>query len=112
MGVGNYPKIDWVRIMSWSNAEDLKVELRDQIMDVGYANKRDEIMTAIRMTVDGKFTHRHMDDFKYLLAENQPGTATTIILFVLGVLVCGGLGCYFYINDPFDSGYDRWGSRY
>jgi hypothetical protein len=108
MGVTSYPVIDWVGVMSWSEAENLKVELRDDIKDIGTIDQRAKIMTTIKTMVDQKFVRKHMSDFKYLMAGAQPGSVGTMILFVLGILTSVGLSVYFYSEDPFDSGYHRY----
>ncbi len=103
MGITEYPAIDWISVMSWSQAENLKVELRDEIKSLGAIDHRDEVINAIRMMVDKKFVRRNMDDFKYLMAGAQPGSVGTIVLFILGVTCSSGLAYFFYYEDPFDS---------
>ena len=111
VGVPEYPKIGWVRIFSWSNVEELKVELRDRILEIGTIDQRDQIAQAIKSIVDQKFVRKPMADFKYLAAGMQPGTVGTIILFLIGVIVSIGLQFYFYNNDPFRCGRRRDRSR-
>jgi len=109
IGTTRYPKISWVRIVSWSTAEDLKVVLRDDIQAIGTLDRRDDIMGAVRKEVQGRFERRHMRDLKYLAASHQPGgRALGIILFLECVTVlatafasanlrgdyCGGCGHY------------------
>jgi hypothetical protein len=105
LGVPEYPKISWARIVSWSTSADLKVDLRDQLLQIGSMDRRDDLAAAIRTNVQTKFRRRHMKDFEYLMAGMQPSTRGTIILFVLGLAVCGGLLVYFYQNDPFGDEY-------
>ncbi len=105
IGIPSYPKIEWVSIFSWSTAEDLKVELRDAIIRVGTMERREEIGKLIYQMADEKFIHRHMDDFKYLMAGAQPGTAGTIILFITGTLLSIGMTISFWKNDPFGDRY-------
>lgn len=101
IGAPNYPKIDWVSSVSWTIAEDLKVELRDAILKVGTMEKRDELCQLIRQMTDQKFVHRHMDDFEYLMASVQPGPFTTLFLFTLAFSLSVGLTIYFWKYDPF-----------
>lgn len=109
IGAPEYPQISWVRIMSWSQSENLKVELRDEISDIGVLNKRAEITQSIRTLVDQKFVRRQMADFKYLLASAQPSTGVTIFLFLFGVAVSIGLTVFFYKQDPFGDEYNSRG---
>lgn len=103
IGVPEYPKIGWVRIISWTKAEDFRVYLRDEIQDIGTVQKRDAIIAAIRKHVDEEFVHRKFDELKYLAASVQPGTTGTIILFLLGCALQAGLMWFFYNEDPFES---------
>ena len=112
LGVTDYPKISWVRVSSWSKSEDLKVELRDAVQEIGTMADRGKLAETIRGLVVKKFIRRHMSEFKYLAAGLQPGTTVTIVLFIVGLLVQIGLLVYFYREDPFDTGYQRYGRRW
>ena len=103
LGVPNYPKIEWVDVISWSKAENLKVELRDSLLAIGSMEKREVIGQAIRGLSDESFVHRSMKEFEYLAASTQPGTGWTIALFIIGVLTSVGLAVFFWIQDPFGS---------
>lgn len=101
IGATNYPHIDWVRIMSWSKSEQLKVEIRDAI-SVLSLEKRTEILKTIESMVDQKFVRRPMADFKYLMASWQPTPWVTMLIFLLGVGITTALTIYFISNDPFN----------
>ena len=101
VGCTQYPKIDWVRMMSWSQSEDLKVELRDKIMDISSLEKRDEILENVELYINQKFVRRKMADFEYLMAGWQPPVGTLLWLFVVGFVTSVGLTIYFYVADPF-----------
>lgn len=103
MGVTRYPTIDWVGVMSWSEAEDLKVELRDKIKDIRTIDQREKIMSIVEAMVDHKFIRRHISDFKYLMAGAQPGSVGTVVLFLFGIATSSGLAYFFYREDPFRS---------
>ena len=36
MGTPSYPRIDWVQVLSWTDVELFKVQLRDELMDLNY----------------------------------------------------------------------------
>ncbi len=112
LGVTEYPRISWVRVSSWSKSEDLKVELRDAIQEIGTMADREKLVETLRGLVIKKFVRRHMSEFKYLVAGLQPGNTATVILFIVGLLVQIGLLIYFYREDPFDTGYQRYGRRW
>lgn len=102
IGSTNFPNIDWVRVMSWSRSEDLKVDLRDAILDFKSLEKRDEILSAIEQKVDQKFVHKPIEEFEYLMAGWQPSVGILFFLFLLGIGGSIGLTVYFVKNDPFE----------
>lgn len=102
IGVPEYPKISWVRVMSWSRAEELKIEIRDKIQEIGDMNQRDAIVLTIGDLVNEKFVKRPMSDFEYLNASARPPFWAMIILFILGIASSIGLSIFFYHNHPWD----------
>lgn len=102
-GITEYPKIDWVRVVSWTSVEDLKIALRDNIQTIGNLEKRTEIITEIRRLVEEKFVRRKMADFEYLAAGISPPFWILVLLFIGGIGVSVGLMIYFLNNDPFKS---------
>lgn len=103
LGVPNYPTISWVRVISWTTREDLKVELRDAIQAIGSMDRRDAVLKEISSQINSKFERMHMRNYKYLMAQIEPGQTATIVLFILSLLLCVGLDVYFINEDPFDS---------
>lgn len=100
-GVTQYPNIDWVRVLSWTRAEEMKIALRDQIQDIGTFEAKGRILEVIKKEVSEKFIHRPMNDFKYLLAGAKPPTWALVLIWILGVGLSGWLTCYFWENNPF-----------
>lgn len=107
IGVPQYPAIAWVRVLGWTKSDDVKVHIRDHVMDLRDIRRRDEIVAVIKQDVLTYYVRKPMEDFKYLMAGYQPGTEGTLVLFFLGLVVCGGLWGWFYTSDPFDSGYSH-----
>jgi hypothetical protein len=101
LGVPEYPKISWVRIMSWTDREDLKVELRDALMNIGTMDQRDQLLQEIRNQLQTKFQRMHMKNYEYLLSQYEPGAGLTMFLFVLALLLNIGGSIYFHLADPF-----------
>lgn len=112
IGVPEYPKIAWVKILSWSKAENLKVELRDSIMEIGSMERRNDILKATENQIRTNWQRRHMKDFEYLMAGMQPSTGWTVFLFVFGTLVSLGLAIYFWNEDPFGDDVSAYQSTY
>ncbi len=107
-GVTQYPEISWVRVMSWSRAEELKIALRDRLQDIASLEKRDEIILTTKELADKLFVRTKMAEFEYLMAGVRPPTWALITLFIIGVLVSVGLTIYFWREDPFDTGRKYW----
>lgn len=97
-----YPKINWVRVMSWSHSEELKINIRDQIQDLSCLCKRVEIIAAIKSLIDEKFVKTPMSEFKYLAAGVRPPTWGLIVLWIIGVFGSLGLVWFFWTEDFFD----------
>lgn len=108
LGVLAYPRIVWVRTMSWTRAEDLKIAVRDRVQEIGTLADRDKILGVVAEEVKAKFVHRSMDDFKYLNAEIRPPTWVLFLIFAIGLAVAIGLTIYFWRNDPFGDEPARW----
>lgn len=102
MGVPEYPKISWVRTMSWSRAEELKIEIRDEIQKIGNMEQRNEIIKTVGNLVNEKFIKRPMSDFEYLNASARPPFWAMILLFITGTIFSIGLSILFYRNHPWD----------
>ena len=107
-GVGEYPKIDWVRVMSWTKEEILKVLLRDELQEIGTLEKREEIIMKTKELVDKHFVRTRMRDFEYLMAGIRPSAGALVFLFILGVGLSICLTIYFWRNDPFETRKDFW----
>ena len=103
LGVPEYPRIAWVRIMSWSKSEGLKVELRDQIQGIGTMGRRDDIVNAVEAQVRTNWQRRHMREFEYLMAGAEPGPGVTILLMFLSALSTIGLSMWFAARSEFEN---------
>lgn len=104
IGTTNYPKIDWVNVMSWSRMETLKIELRDLVLNTGDLSKREAIMTGVYTQIAGfpNYVRRNMEDFAYLNAEIRPPLWASILITILAVALSVGLSIFFYEEDPFN----------
>ena len=98
IGYKEYPNIDWVRVLSWSSSERLKVDLREEILSIRSLSYRDRILSSIKSIVKSEFTIMNMEDFKYLISGLEPDkTAVLIIVFLQ--LVVSGVATVFFINS-------------
>ena len=100
IGAPNYPSIDWVGVLSWTKNEELKVEVRDEILALKQF-QGDRILQIIEQRIEQKFVRRPMSDFDYLKATIEPTKFATWFLFILGLVLALGMQVFFWFHDPF-----------
>lgn len=100
IGSKTWPKIDFVRVISWTKNELFKVELRDTILAQGVI-AREPIVNAFGAQIAKNFERRHMSEFKYLEAEIDPPTWVLITVAVL--ILLGAVGTWGVMSGYFDS---------
>lgn len=105
LGVPDKDKIAWASVISWSEVELLKVQLRDEILRIGSLSRFSEILDSTEQLVGKHFHRKPMKDFAYLRYQYSPSPTVMWILFLLGIIASIGLSVFFVYNDPFDSGF-------
>ena len=88
IGSKNYPTIDFVRVISWTKNEMFKVELRDNVQELGTI-RREAVMGLLQTQIAKNFERRRMREFEYLKAEIDP---PTWVLMMIVVLILGAMG--------------------
>lgn len=109
IGTPNFPEIAWAGVLSWSKAEEMKVNIRNRLLDLKTFDG-EAVLRAIYEESQAGFVHRHNSDFEYLQSTMTPPTWALWLLFILGCGLAGGLEVYFWMNDPFETRYKtrRW----
>jgi hypothetical protein len=100
IGAPAYPALRWVQVVSWTRAEELKIAIRDGIMDQKTFDGA-AALAVIEREVKAKYKRREMRDFEYLLDSIEPPTWVLVMIFILGIAAAVGLARYFINNDPF-----------
>jgi hypothetical protein len=106
IGSAEWPRIDFVRVLSWTKNELFKVQLRDSIQDL-QTIQRGPIIQILGEQISKNFQRRHMAEFKYLDAEIDPPTWVLVLITVLEVLAA--VGIWIAVVQPFkrrDSSYN------
>lgn len=98
VGVAKYPDISWAGVLSWTSKEDIKISIRDRILDTKQFDGM-KILNIIEEETRAKFVRRPMADFEYLSSSITPPTWVIWFLFVLGILISGGLSVFFHYHD-------------
>lgn len=84
-----YPKIDWVHVMSWSDREFFKVVLRDELQASEF--KVEQFMPIVEKNITKHFERKRMREFAYLENEIDPPDWLLWTGVILNILVCGGM---------------------
>lgn len=102
IGSTEYPKIDWVRVMSWTDREIFRVSLRDDIAEIGVIDRK-RILAAVRQDTLSFYERKHMRDFEYLKREIEPPSWVIALAIALGVVTSVTLSLHFSdrLHNPF-----------
>lgn len=100
LGAPEYPKLAWTRIVSWTDKELFKVQLRDDLLKLE-ALDHTAVFDLLEKHSGESFVRKNMADFEYLSNEIEPPTWVLIMAGLLGVLSSLGLSIYFAKNDTF-----------
>jgi hypothetical protein len=91
--------VQWVRVVTFSKVEMLKVRLRDQLQ--GLSIKDPQFMAIIRREVTNGFRRTAMADFEYLAATASPHGWQLALLILFEVLSSVGLAYWANVKDIF-----------
>lgn len=94
IGSTQYPKIDFVRVLSWTKNEAFKIQLRDNVMDLGTVHP--SIVSLCAAHIEQNFQRRQMKEFEYLEGEIDP--PDWLIFVMIGLLVVGAVGTCIFIQ--------------
>lgn len=101
LGTPNYPEISWVRIVSWTEREDFKVQLRDALQELKTVDMI-PVLNIIQEHTMKTFTRKRMRDFEYLKSEVLIPNWAFILGIILGPLIAVGFTLFKVYED-----YDR-----
>lgn len=99
IGLNDSNKIDWTYVMSWSDEEKLKIDVRDSVANMEF--NLTEIVDYMAGEVRSRFKKKSFDDFSYIKVEPTP--TAVFVTFVIVVVLTIGL-CVFSVLNPFDIG--------
>lgn len=83
-------KPSWVRIISWTDNEVFKVELRDALMALEEFTA-DSVISTMSQHISKSFARKPMEDFSYLKDTIEPPVWLLITLFLLSA--AASIGC-------------------
>lgn len=101
IGTDKANKVQWCHVFSWSEAEVLKVEARNFVMEM---EDLDLVALAdwLGPAVQEKFVRKEFADFSYLTVE--PPLWAVLTVFGITLLVTAGLSVWFVLNEVVPGG--------
>jgi energy-coupling factor transporter transmembrane protein EcfT len=92
IGASQFPQVDWVSILSWTDAEEFKILLRDQILemkDITDPNKlASKIVQQIALPLEkGGYIKKPLSDFNYLASDISLGVWMNIFVILWGIFL-------------------------
>lgn len=101
--------LNWVGVMSWTDRQRLKVELRDALLDQGRLNIA--MLDTIELEIQKNYVRKEFKDFAYLAGSIQPTGKQFGWALAIGVVISICLSVLFFkIEIDGDPGY-RGGRR-
>ena len=104
IGSTAYPKIDFVRVISWTKVELFKIELQDDILAKGTIDQ--SIVDMAIAQINKNFDRRRMREFSYL--ENMIEPPVWVIYTILGLNAALALFAGFFLIPRYCSNVRRW----
>lgn len=98
LGVPEHPKIEWVRIISWTDNALFKVQLRDAIQGLEILD-RSILMTLLDEHISSHFVRKPMKDFEYLKNEATPPVWLVVMLMAISGCASVALSISFSRNE-------------
>jgi hypothetical protein len=96
VGINDLYDINWCQVFSWSEKEDLKIEVRNKILDQKRLNL-DVLADWLLPELKEKFVRKNFSDFDYLKIE--PTGTEILITFIIVLVVNICLSLYIIFNQ-------------
>jgi len=95
----NPKKVNWVKVFSWSESHEMKIEVREWVNEHSDNFDIEKFIDYLYVELDTKFVRKKFSDFDYLEIEIPTGwlIAIYIVVFIFSVLLC-----IFAILNEFD----------
>ena len=101
LGVDELGKVQWAHVFSWTEVEELKIEIRDYVSGLAELNLVDVVKTVVPL-VESKWERKHFADFSYLTVE--PPTWAVILTYLVTVFINLVLSLWIVHNQHQDHG--------
>jgi hypothetical protein len=98
LGAPNYPAVSWARVISWTDNEVFKVQLRDALVDLKTIDRK-PVLDTIESHISTGFVPKPMKDFSYLAYSIVPPTWVVALLALLSSIASVWVSVVFSKND-------------
>lgn len=95
LGIDNNAVLKWTYVFSWSDSEDLKVNLRESVQKIGF--NLETIIEEMCSQCKEKFVRKKFVDFEYITVD--PPVWTVALTFFLTILFNVGLSSWIVLNE-------------
>ena len=112
IGTTNFPDVDWVSILAWTEIEEFKIVLRDSIIDLDDLNNSkifvDTIVSQISLPGEkGGFVRMSMDKLQYLVSDITIPWWANVLVVVFSMFL-SWLVSWALINNEIQNWRKRW----
>lgn len=104
IGAPEYPKIAWTEVVSWTDQQLFKIQLRDAVMDLGTVD-RVKVLSAAKSTIMSSYVRKPASDFKYLEDTIEPPLWVMVTAFILSLITSIGMTILAHRSDMFGDNY-------
>lgn len=104
IGAPDGKTIDWARVVTLSEVEKLKIEIRDELP--GKALDDPKILPFLQHEIKTAYSRTPMAEYEYLATAAKPTTGWTVALYLLNLCLIIGLAVWMHQKDVF--GDERW----
>lgn len=99
-GMPSFPSIAWVSVISWTQKDDMKIRIRDNILAMQTFDGH-KVLGITAYEVDKGFSRRHWQDFDYLKAGVEPSGGEIIALFLIAFVFSVAVNIFTWKQDLF-----------
>jgi hypothetical protein len=95
VGTTSYPRIDWVRVMAWTDVEEFKVRMTHDLESLETVD-REIFMAVVTKHISNLYQRKPMKDFEYLADSMEPPLWVLLLSLIIGIGASLGISYYFY----------------
>jgi hypothetical protein len=107
LGTPSFPNISWVSVISWTDNEIFKVQLRDALLDLKTVD-RTLLLSIVESHILKSFVRKPMADFEYLKELIEPPTWVVWVLLLVSTFASVGTSIALSRNTTRVGRYRRW----